>query len=73
MSFYSSEKARKPSRLPLFAVCVVAAFSFVGSFGLLKGLSLFMRIRVTDEEEELGLDASQHGEEAYGDGLLNEG
>ncbi len=56
--------------IQIIAIVVVAAFSFAGSFGLLKGLSLFMRIRVTDEEEELGLDATQHGEEAYGEEIL---
>jgi ammonium transporter, Amt family len=47
------------------AVIVVAAFSFIGSFLLLKWMSFFMKIRVTEEEEENGLDQSIHGEEAY--------
>jgi Amt family ammonium transporter len=44
---------------------VVAAFSFFGSFALLKFINLFTRVRVSPEEEEAGLDLSQHGEEAY--------
>jgi Amt family ammonium transporter len=46
-------------------VAVVAAFSFFGSFALLKFINLFTRVRVSPEEEEAGLDLSQHGEEAY--------
>jgi len=48
-----------------FAIVVVAAFSFAGSFALLKIINVFTPIRVTAEDEELGLDESQHGEEAY--------
>ena len=36
---------------------------------ILKGIALFMPLRVTDRSGEgLGLDVSQHGEEAYGTG-----
>lgn len=48
------------------AVVVVAAYSFIGSFILLKCIGKFMSLRVSLEEEEHGLDHSQHGEEAYG-------
>jgi Amt family ammonium transporter len=48
-----------------FGVAVVAAFSFFGSYVLLKIIGFFTPLRVTAEEEELGLDESQHGEEAY--------
>jgi Amt family ammonium transporter len=49
----------------LLAVGVVAAFSFVGSYVLLKVVNVFSPLRVTSEEEDAGLDISQHGEEAY--------
>ncbi len=48
-----------------FGVAVVAAFSFFGSYALLKAINLFTPVRVSPEEEEAGLDLSQHGEEAY--------
>ena len=48
-----------------FAIVVVTAFAFFGSFALLKVINVFTPIRVSPEEEELGLDESQHGEEAY--------
>ncbi len=46
-------------------VAVVAAFSFFGSYALLKLINLITPVRVSPEEEEAGLDLSQHGEEAY--------
>ncbi len=47
------------------AVAVVAAFSFFGSYLLLRLVNLFSPLRVSAEEEDAGLDISQHGEEAY--------
>ncbi len=49
----------------VFAIIVVAAFSFIGSYLLLRVIGFFTPIRVSAEEEEEGLDQSQHGEEAY--------
>lgn len=49
----------------LIAVLVVAAYAFFGSYLLLKLTGLFTPLRVSPEEEEKGLDQSQHGEEAY--------
>ena len=49
----------------VFAIVVVASFAFLGSLFLLKVIDFITPLRVTAEEEELGLDASQHGEEAY--------
>ena len=49
----------------LIAIGVVAAFAFFGSFFLLKVINFVTPIRVSAEEEEEGLDESQHGEEAY--------
>ncbi len=49
----------------LLAVAVVAPFSFFGSYALLKVINVFSPLRVSPEEEDTGLDMSQHGEEAY--------
>ena len=43
----------------------VAAFSFVGTFGILKLVDLLVGLRVSQEEEVTGLDLSQHDERAY--------
>jgi ammonium transporter, Amt family len=48
-----------------FGILVVAVFAFVGSYVLLKVINVFTPVRVTKEEEEAGLDTSQHGEQAY--------
>ena len=51
--------------IQVFAVLVVAAFAFCGSYALLKVVDFFSPLRVSPKEEEDGLDLSQHGEEAY--------
>ncbi len=49
----------------VLAIAVVSAFAFVGSYLLLKLVNVFSPLRVSPEEEDAGLDMSQHGEEAY--------
>jgi len=49
----------------IIAVAVVAVFSFVGSFVLLKLVNKISPLRVRPEAEDAGLDLSEHGEEAY--------
>jgi Amt family ammonium transporter len=53
----------------LKGVLIVAVFSFVVSFVIFKLVNLIEPIRVTSEEEEEGLDASQHNEK-YSQGSL---
>ena len=47
------------------AVLVIAVYSFVGSYVLLKVINVFSPLRVSPEDEEKGLDLTEHGEEAY--------
>ncbi len=47
------------------AVIVVAVYVFLSSYFILKLTDISSPIRVSPEEEEKGLDQSQHGEEAY--------
>ena len=47
------------------AVLVVSAFAFCGSYLILRAVDLFSPLRVSPQEEDEGLDLSQHGEEAY--------
>jgi Amt family ammonium transporter len=49
----------------ILSVAFVAGFSFFGSYVLLKIINMFSPLRVSSEEEDQGLDISQHGEEAY--------
>ncbi len=47
------------------AAIVSIAFAFGVTFVITKLLSRFMGLRVTENEEEVGLDISEHGERAY--------
>ena len=47
------------------ATLVSIAFAFSSTFIITKLLSRFMGLRVTENEEEVGLDISEHGERAY--------
>ncbi len=44
------------------AALIVSVFAFVVSYGIFKVISLLMDLRVSETEEEEGLDASQHDE-----------
>ena len=48
-----------------FAIVVVATFCFVGTYVILKVLGFLMPLRVSKDQEGLGLDLAEHGEEAY--------
>ncbi len=47
-------------------IAAVGAFAFVMTYGIGRLVNLFVRLRVDEEEEVVGLDISQHGERAYG-------
>lgn len=48
----------------LLALLGVSVFTFGGSFLLYKFVALFVPLRVSMDDEDLGLDLSQHGEQA---------
>jgi len=50
------------------AVVVVIAFSALGTLAILKLIAVFGALRVDPRSEGLGLDVSEHGEEAYARG-----
>lgn len=49
----------------LLAALLTIVLSGVASYVILKVISLFMPLRVTDDEERQGLDLAEHGEAAY--------
>jgi ammonium transporter, Amt family len=51
--------------LQAISVAAAASYSFVVTFGILKLVDLTIGLRVTEEEEEAGLDLTQHGERGY--------
>jgi ammonium transporter, Amt family len=59
-----------PAQLGIQAVAVVAAilFSGLGSYVLLRIVGALIPLRAESAEEGLGMDVSQHGEEAYVEG-----
>jgi len=59
-----------PMQLAIQALAVAAAvaYSALGTFFLLKLVGLFTPLRASPKEEGLGLDVTQHGEEAYVEG-----
>ncbi len=56
-----------PNQFVTQAIGVIVAilFSFTVTFVLTKLLNRFMGLRVTENEEEVGLDISEHGERAF--------
>ncbi|MEO7133128.1 MAG: ammonia channel protein, partial [Vicinamibacterales bacterium] len=54
------------------SVLIVLLYSGATTFGILKLLALVMPLRAAVRDEKLGLDVSDHGEEAYthGDGAI---
>jgi Amt family ammonium transporter len=59
--------AGNPGQLGIQAIAVGSsiAYSAIMTFVILKVIGLFVGLRVPEEEEVLGLDASQHREAAY--------
>jgi Amt family ammonium transporter len=59
--------AGNPGQLGIQAIAVGSsiAYSAIMTFVILKVIDLFVGLRVPEEEEVLGLDASQHREAAY--------
>ncbi len=49
----------------VLAAAVVIVFSFAVTYALAKVIDRCMGLSVTESEEQVGLDISQHGEEAY--------
>lgn len=50
------------------AVAATIAYSAAGTFAILKVIALMSGLRATSREEGVGLDVTQHGEEAYSRG-----
>ncbi len=56
-----------PAQFGIQAVTVVVTvvFCFVGTYIILKVVDAIVGLRVSSDEEELGIDLSQHNERAY--------
>jgi Amt family ammonium transporter len=54
--------------IQIIAVIATIAFSAVATLLILKAVALVVRLRATSQEQGVGLDITQHGEEAYSRG-----
>ena len=54
----------------LVAVVAASAYAFVFTYLMLALINLITPVRVSEEEERLGLDVALHGEQAYDEGAL---
>ena len=54
----------------LVAVAFAAAYAFIFTYIMLALINLITRVRVSEAEEQLGLDVALHGEKAYDEGSL---
>ncbi|MDQ4040895.1 MAG: ammonium transporter [Actinomycetota bacterium] len=50
------------------AAVAAPAYAFAMTFALLKLMSVVMPLRTSDHDESIGMDVTQHGEEAYASG-----
>ncbi|HMS64637.1 MAG TPA: ammonium transporter, partial [Ignavibacteria bacterium] len=54
----------------VLATLGAALYAFVFTYVMLKVINLFTKVRVSESEEDTGLDQSIHGEVAYDEGVL---
>ena len=55
----------KQFMIQLIAVAVTALYSFAASYIIYKVVNLIIKVRVDQKEEIIGLDLTQHHENAY--------
>ncbi len=58
-----------PAQLGIQALSIIATIAISGilTFLILKVISIFTKLKATEQEEDEGLDTAQHGEDAYPD------
>lgn len=58
-----------PGQMTSQIIAIVASYAIaiVGTYVILKVISLFTQLRASDDEQEIGMDLTQHGEDAYTD------
>lgn len=54
----------------LLAVIGTCIYAYIFTYGMLAAINIFTRVKVSDVEEEAGLDESLHGEQAYDAGVI---
>jgi len=54
----------------VLAAVIGAAYAFIITYIMLAGINVVTKVKVTEEQEDIGLDQSLHGEIAYDEGVL---
>jgi Amt family ammonium transporter len=54
----------------ILAIAGAALYAFLFTYVMLAAINLVTTVRVSEADEDLGLDASLHGERAYDSGAL---
>jgi Amt family ammonium transporter len=54
----------------LAAVLISSIYAFGISYAILWLINKITRVKVSSQEEEFGLDAAEHGESAYEEGMI---
>jgi Amt family ammonium transporter len=54
----------------LVTVIGASAYAFIFTYIMLIIINFFTKVRVSEEDEMLGLDTALHGEQAYDEGAL---
>jgi Amt family ammonium transporter len=49
----------------LQGVFIICSYTAVITYVILKVLNMFTEVRVTNEQEDIGLDMSEHNEQGY--------
>ena len=60
-----SRRSRASVSTQLIGIAAVFAFVFTASFALFSAIKATVGLRVSAEEEEIGLDLTEHGMVAY--------
>jgi Amt family ammonium transporter len=61
----SEEGAIAQFMIQLQGVIVISLYTAIVTYVILKLVDLFVEVRASDEEEEIGLDMSEHNEQGY--------
>ena len=54
----------------IVAVVAASAYAFVFTYVMLIVINIVTKVKVSEEDEEFGLDHALHGEKAYDEGAL---
>ena len=61
----SEEGAIAQFMIQLQGVIVISLYTAIVTYVILKLVDLFVEVRASNEEEEIGLDMSEHNEQGY--------